>query len=147
MGPIRRVALVSAVACLVLSAGCFAGVTAPTLPAGATSPRLVVTTTMTFVDTSRSTPPWDGIPARPSRTLVTTIWYPARSGSANKSGLGPYPLIVFAHGLGGSPQEYRQLLSAWASAGYVVAAPLFPLSSSETAGEPTVVTSATSPVT
>jgi len=137
VGAIRRVALVSAVACgLVLSAGYLAGVATATLPAGATSPRLVVTTTMTFVDSSRSTPPWDGMPARPSRTLVTTIWYPARSESANKSGQGPYPLIVFAHGLGGSPQEYRQLLSAWAAAGYVVAAPLVPLSSSATAGGP-----------
>ena len=65
---------------------------------------------MTFVDTSRSTPPWDGMPARPSRTLVTTIWYPARSGSADTSGQAPYPLIVFAHGLGGSPQVYSKLL-------------------------------------
>jgi fermentation-respiration switch protein FrsA (DUF1100 family) len=91
---------------------------------------------MTFVDTSRSTPPWDGMQARPSRTLVTTIWYPARSGSADTSGQGPYPLIVFAHGLGGSPQVYSKLLTAWAAAGYVVAAPLFPLSSSETPGGP-----------
>jgi dienelactone hydrolase len=91
---------------------------------------------MTFVDTSRPTPPWDGMPARPSRTLVTSIWYPAKSGSATKPGQGPYPLIVFAHGLGGSPQAYRALLTAWAAAGYVVAAPLFPLSSSETPGGP-----------
>ncbi len=96
----------------------------------------VSTTTMTFVDTSRSTPPWDGMPARPSRTLVTSIWYPAQSGSADKVGQGPYPLIVFAHGLGGSPQDYQALLTAWAAAGYVVAAPLFPLSSSETPGGP-----------
>ena len=52
------------------------------------------------------------------------------------SGQGPYPLIVFAHGLGGSPQVYSKLLTAWAAAGYVVAAPLFPLSSSETPGGP-----------
>jgi dienelactone hydrolase len=52
------------------------------------------------------------------------------------AGNGPYPLIVFAHGLGGSPQDYRQLLTAWAAAGYVVAAPLFPLSSSQTPGGP-----------
>jgi dienelactone hydrolase len=135
MGPIRRGAFVGAVVFyLVLSSGSFARVAAPTLPAGATGPRLVVTTTMTFVDTSRSTPPWDGMPARPSRTLVTTIWYPARSEKANTSVQSPYPLIVFAHGLGGAPQEYRRLLSAWAAAGYVVAAPLFPLSSSETPG-------------
>jgi len=68
---------------------------------------------------------------------VTTIWYPARaSGSVSASGDGPYPLIVFAHGLGGSPEQYQQLLTAWAAAGYVVAAPLFPLSSGQTPGGP-----------
>ena len=123
------------VACgLLLPATALAGVAAPTLAVGATGSTPVATTTMTFVDTSRSTPPWDGMAARPSRTLVTTMWYPARSGSADTSGQGPYPLIVFAHGLGGSPQEYSKLLKAWAAAGYVVAAPLFPLSSSETPG-------------
>jgi dienelactone hydrolase len=102
--------------------------------AGSTS---VATTTMTFVDTSRSTPPWDEMPGKPSRSLVTTVWYPERpSGSVATSGVGRYPLIVFAHGLGGSPQDYQQLLSAWAAAGFVVAAPLFPLSSSQTPGGP-----------
>ncbi len=90
---------------------------------------VVATTTMTFVDSSRSTPAWDSMTAKTSRTLVTTMWFPA-------TGKGPYPLIVFAHGLGGSPQDYQPLLSAWAAAGYVVAAPLFPLSSSETPGGP-----------
>ena len=97
----------------------------------------VTTTTMTFVDTSRSTPAWNGMPSTPSRTLVTTVWYPVRRSAATPSaGTGPYPLIVFAHGLGGSPRGYQQLLTDWASAGYVVAAPLFPLSSSETPGGP-----------
>lgn len=137
MRPIQRAALLGAVACgLLLPATALAGVAAPTPAVGATSSAPVATTTMTFVDTSRSTPPWDGMQARPSRTLVTTIWYPARSGSADTSGQGPYPLIVFAHGLGGSPQVYSKLLTAWAAAGYVVAAPLFPLSSSETPGGP-----------
>jgi len=129
----RGAALVSAVVCsLLLSAAVAAA--PPALASGSSASTLVSTTTMTFVDTSRSTPPWNGMPARPSRTLVTSIWYPAKSGSANHP--GPYPLIVFAHGLGGSPQDYRTLLTAWAAAGYVVAAPLFPLSSSETPGGP-----------
>ena len=70
---------------LLLPAAALAGVAAPTQAVGATSSAPVAKMTMTFVDTSRSTPPWDGMPARPSRTLVTTIWYPARSGSADRS--------------------------------------------------------------
>jgi dienelactone hydrolase len=131
----RGAALLSAVVCgLLLSTAVVA--VEPALASGSSGSAVVSTTTMTFVDSARSTPQWNGMPARPSRTLVTSIWYPARSGSAKQPGQGPYPLIVFAHGLGGSPQEYRALLTAWAAAGYVVAAPLFPLSSSETPGGP-----------
>jgi len=119
-----------------LSAQALALVDAPTVAAAAGS-MSVATTKMTFVDTSRSTPPWDAMPGKSSRTLVTTVWYPAReSGSAAVVGDGRYPLIVFAHGLGGTPQQYQQLLTAWAAAGYVVAAPVFPLSSGETPGGP-----------
>jgi hypothetical protein len=137
MRAIRRVLSVGAVTFAVLpSALVLASVGVPTVAAAAGS-NSVATTTLTFVDTSRSTPPWDGMPSKPSRTLVTTIWYPSRaSSSVAASAGGRYPLIVFAHGLGGSPQDYQQLLTAWAAAGYVVAAPLFPLSSSETAGGP-----------
>ena len=137
MRAIRRMVLPGAVAFgLLLSAMALPLVGAPTVAGGAGS-SLVATTTMTFVDTSRSTPSWDAMPGKPSRTLVTTIWYPARaSGSVAAAGNGPYPLIVFAHGLGASPQDYQQLLTAWAAAGYVVAAPLFPLSSSQTPGGP-----------
>ncbi|MFZ0251934.1 MAG: neocarzinostatin apoprotein domain-containing protein [Acidimicrobiales bacterium] len=129
----HRAVRLGAVACgLLLSATAFASVT-PSAPAtGAAASTPVATTTMTFVDHSRSTPPWDGKPAQPSRTLVTTLWYPARPGPAH----GRYPIIVFAHGLGGSPMDYTELLQAWAAAGYVVAAPLFPLSSSQTPGGP-----------
>ena len=136
MEAIRRLMSLGAVAFgLLLSSMALPLVGAPSVAAAAGS-TLVATTTMTLVDTSRSTPPWDAMPGKPSRTLVTTIWYPARaSGSVAASG-GPYPLIVFAHGLGGSPQQYQQLLTAWAAAGYVVAAPLFPLSSSQTPGGP-----------
>jgi dienelactone hydrolase len=137
MGAIRRMVPLSAIVFgLLLSAMGLAVVDAPTV-AGAAGSTLVATTTRTFVDASRSTPPWGGMPGKSSRTLVTTIWYPARaSGSPTASGNGPYPLIVFAHGLGGSPQQYQQLLRSWAAAGYVVAAPLFPLSSNQTPGGP-----------
>ncbi len=38
----------------------------------------------------------------------------------------PYPLVIFAHGNGGRARGDHLLLRAWASAGYVVAAPTFP---------------------
>jgi fermentation-respiration switch protein FrsA (DUF1100 family) len=126
------------------AAACTSASTAGPSPGPATAAHAVGVLTDTFVDTSRPTPGWGPSPARPSRTLVTTIWYPAsgtpggrpRSGAAPDRRGAPYPLIVFGHGLGATPQLYATLLSAWAAAGYVVAAPLFPLSSSKTPGGP-----------
>ncbi len=100
--------------------------------------------TETFVDPHRVTPAWGSNPQLTSRTLVTTVYYPSagpRSAAPEQDAppdrAGPrYPLVVFAHGLGGAPQDYAALLSSWASAGYVVAAPRFPLSSSATPGGP-----------
>jgi dienelactone hydrolase len=54
----------------------------------------------------------------PSRPLPTTIWQP--------TGDGPFPLILFSHGLTAAPADYRELLSTWAEAGFVVAAPAYP---------------------
>ncbi len=96
----------------------------------------------TFVDHTRSTPAHDGEPGFPSRTLVTSIWYPAavspsappKANAAPDTAGGPYPLIVFSHGLGTLPRQYESLLSTWAAAGFVVAAPKFPLTSFKTPG-------------
>jgi predicted dienelactone hydrolase len=142
-----------------------AGLAGPAGPAGPTSPAsggasaspsyplghfLVGMLMQTFTDTSRGTAAWGGQPASSSRTLVTTILYPAASSAGSsatptsapvasaapdRSG-APYPLIVFSHGLGASPQDYLPLLESWASAGFVVAAPRFPLTSSATPGGP-----------
>ena len=60
-------------------------------------------------------------PRRPhrQRTLETMFFSRRRS-------TGPAPLLVFVHGYNQSPSDYRNLLKAWASAGYIVAAPKFP---------------------
>ena len=100
--------------------------------------------TDTFVDATRSTVAWGPDPVEPSRTLVTTVWYPAtgsptrppRPGAAPDRSPGGYPLIVFAHGLGSDPLQYEKLLTYWAAAGFVVAAPRFPLTSDRTPGGP-----------
>ncbi len=101
--------------------------------------------TETLVDTQRPTAAWGPDPQQPSRTLATTIFYPAEGspssraprigGTPDRSG-GPYPLIVFAHGLGSDPLQYETLLTYWAAAGFVVAAPEFPLTNDHTPGGP-----------
>jgi dienelactone hydrolase len=50
------------------------------------------------------------------------------------SAAGPYPLIVFGHGFAQTPTAYARLLDAWARAGYVVAAPFFPLTQKHVPG-------------
>jgi dienelactone hydrolase len=93
--------------------------------------------TETLVDSSRPTDAKGSEPAKASRTLLTTIYYPtsspeesaAKEGAAPATKAGGFPMVVFGPGSGSSPPFYAVLLQAWASAGYVVAAPAFPLSS------------------
>jgi dienelactone hydrolase len=97
---------------------------------------------VTFVDRSRTITA-AGAPARP-RTLVTLIRYPAlgpvRSGdhlaATPARRAGGFPLIVFGHGFAVTPAPYAALLRAWTRAGYVVAAPLFPLENANAPGGP-----------
>jgi predicted dienelactone hydrolase len=44
--------------------------------------------------------------------------------------------VVFGHGFAVMPSIYSQLLEAWARAGYVVAAPIFPLANADAPGGP-----------
>jgi fermentation-respiration switch protein FrsA (DUF1100 family) len=53
------------------------------------------------------------------RPLPTTVWYPA-------TGDGPFPVIVFSHGLTAQPSDYADILARWARAGFVVAAAAYP---------------------
>ena len=92
---------------------------------------IVAKTQQTFVDTTRSTPARGGKPAAASRTIVTTIYYPATvaPSSANPTppaAPGPFPLIVFAHGYAIDAAAYAPLLEDLAGGGFVVAAPDFP---------------------
>jgi len=83
----------------------------------------VTVKTLTVVDPTRGTPARGFQPPLPARTLPTWVWMPTTG--------GPWPLIVFAHGFDVNPLTYQTLLSAWAAAGYVVAAPEFPISGSD----------------
>ncbi|MCL5948252.1 MAG: alpha/beta hydrolase [Actinobacteria bacterium] len=48
----------------------------------------------------------------------------------------PLPLIVFAHGYEVWPWRYQPLLYSWVNAGFVVAAPVFPLTNPDAPGGP-----------
>jgi poly(3-hydroxybutyrate) depolymerase len=71
-----------------------------------------------YVDRTRSTVSHRTVLAR-SRTLPTWLLTPTAP--------GPHPLVVFAHGYDVTPLTYSHLLHAWANAGFIVAAPYFPL--------------------
>jgi dienelactone hydrolase len=97
----------------------------------------------TFVDSSRETKAHADFPGAPSRTLHTTIYYPARGAPGNAVTAdappdrkhGPYPLILYSHGNNSFGAEYESLLRQWASAGYVIAAPDYPLSNQNGPGD------------
>jgi fermentation-respiration switch protein FrsA (DUF1100 family) len=92
-----------------------------------TSPALyafeVTTRDVPLRDPDRSTDPTPAArddDTADGRSLPTTLWYPT-------TGSGPFPVVVFSHGLSSEPSAYRDLLAGWASSGIVVAAPTFPL--------------------
>ena len=89
-----------------------------------------------FVDKSRSTPPNGTYPGARTRTLPTLLLSPAEG---KRRPRGPFPLIVFSHGLGATGPAFRPTLERLARKGYVVAAPTFPLSNGSAPGGPSLV--------
>lgn len=84
----------------------------------------------TVVLSAQERHPWDGSPgplevqridrasirdASRERSIVASILIP--------EGEGPFPLIVFSHGYGGSKDAYQRITTQWASHGYVVIQP------------------------
>lgn len=106
-------------ACTVCVAVAGASATRPNAPA-------VRVRVLQFVDRSRTVLLPDG--RRQPRTLETIVRYPTSAGR--------HPLIVFGHGFGLTPAPYSPLLQAWSAAGYVVAAPVFPLGNANAPGGP-----------
>ena len=92
-------------------------------------PYPVATSTVPLFDPTRDTPARGSVPASSGRVLTTDIWRPVRP-------TGPLPLVVFAHGWDSDPSAYASLLSAWAAAGYLVVAPVFPDSADTLPGTP-----------
>ena len=140
----RAIRVTSAVAALLLLGACSnSNNNASGLTVGSQD-HAVGMTSETFIDASRSTAAHGAIPEAPTRTLATTLVYPAQGnpGSAVAAdapvdeSAAPYPLIVLSHGLGGNVEYLLPLAEVWASRGYVVALPRFPLTNSATPGGP-----------
>jgi len=83
--------------------------TAPTTTFG------VASRTFTFVRSS-------------DRVIRTTVWYPTkgRGGAGATVAPGRFPVVVFSHGLTAMPTDYRDLVTRWASAGFIVVGPAYP---------------------
>jgi dienelactone hydrolase len=148
-----KVVASTAVVLAVALAAAGPAVAAPALPEAGRSPAVatigtnaVGRTEQTFVDDSRPTKANGSFPGAPNRTLHTTIYYPAlgKPGDTVTADAtpdrkhGPYPMILFSHGSNSFGAEYGPLLRQWASAGYVVAAPDYPLSKENAPGGATV---------
>ena len=130
-------AAAAAAALLLLSAPAEAGTAVRTR----VQPFAVGLRILRLVDRSRSIRLPDGRTV--SRTLVTYVRYPALArpggrvlGAPPARGAGPFPLVVFGHGYAVTPALYDALLRAWTEAGYVVAAPVFPLENANAPGGP-----------
>lgn len=95
---------------------------------GAVGPFPVASMVVPLVDDSRPTLS-GGELVSSSRALTTLVWYPDVSLAVQ------WPLVVFAHGFEVGPGPYSALCEAWAAAGYVVAAPEFPLTDANVAGD------------
>ena len=83
---------------------------------------------LTLVDETRTTKAHGGVTEKPERTLRLDVWYPEVPEGAQ------VPLVVFSHGSTRRAVHYEATLKAWASAGYVVVGPDFPLSKEGTPG-------------
>ncbi len=116
--------------------------TAATGPAPAVSTYHVGTTSILVTDPAGITPRRGTVPAHQGRRLPTSLWFPVAGppATADTPGARPlagsFPLVVFAHGFAVTPQYYEPLLHELAAHGYVVAAPLFPISGAGPAGAP-----------
>ncbi len=77
----------------------------------------------TYIDSSRGTRPCGAFPGSNARRLDVLLWRP--------EGEGPFPLVIYCHGTNGMAGESLYLVEALTGAGYMVAAPEFPLTSRE----------------
>jgi predicted dienelactone hydrolase len=125
----RAALILACVACCLAS--CSGDGDTPTVAADLTaSSATTASTSTTSASTTTTVPKGPYEVATEDRTLTgddpplfVRTWTPVDDGAGTRR------LIVLAHGLAGEPDKFDELSSAWAEAGYVVAAPRFPNSS------------------
>lgn len=95
---------------------------------------------VTYTDTTRSTDARGDAPGSSSRVIQLTVRYPVAGAGSDAeetdapARIGSFPLVVFAHGFDVSAETYATFEHQLASAGFVVVAPDFPLTSSALPG-------------
>ena len=77
------------------------------------------------------------------RSMPLYVYYPVQGtpgavqyGAKPDRSAGSFPLVVFGNGYLEPPSAYSLILDYWASRGYIVAAPEFPLSQTDSVGGP-----------
>jgi dienelactone hydrolase len=95
------------------------------------SPGGATTVVETLVDRRRGTEATAASRARDCRVLPVDVHVPAPSSTP-----APHPLLVVVHGRDGAPASLRPLLDTWVAAGYVVAAPTFPVTRKDSDDKP-----------
>jgi len=103
---------------------------------------------LVLVDETRPVPATPTSAGAPERTLPTRVYYPAVPRWLTASPPpeqpvpvapgGPFPIVAYAHGLTSRGLPARFMAEHLASHGYIVVAPLFPLTRGDAPGGPTV---------
>jgi len=94
----------------------------------------IETESRTFVDRSRPTRPNGTFPGSDERTIATRIWFAPEPLDRPACRGQRCALVVLAHGFGGSTARFDAIARRLAVAGYVVAAPAFPLTNQNAPG-------------
>ncbi|MFN7149844.1 MAG: alpha/beta hydrolase family protein, partial [Microthrixaceae bacterium] len=107
-------------------------------------PYAVGRSAVTFIDPSRPTEPSPESSRRyqSGRALPVVVLYPAEGAPGEPGEFvddapgapGAFPLVVYSHGVAATGTDRNDALARWVRAGYVVAAPTFPLTSEGMSG-------------
>ncbi len=87
---------------------------------------------LTFIDKSRPTNTNGDYAGDTSRQFVSKIWHPSDNAE------GPYPLVVYSHGIGSNLDSAEFLGEQLAGMGFVLIAANFPLTHSKAPGGPDI---------